>query len=459
MQLWGGRFNKSTDKLVQLFNSSLGFDKRLYQEDITASCTWAKGLEKAGVLTKSETKTILSGLEKIRIEFIAKTFIFDENDEDIHTAVERRLTEIIGSVAGKLHTGRSRNDQVATDFRLWTIHACSTLMEHIVSLQNELIKSAADNLNTPMPGYTHLQPAQPITWGLWSLSHFWPLQRDMQRLTQIQERTSSLPLGSAALAGTSFDIDRAKLAADLDFKSISENSLDAVSDRDFAAEFLFITAMIGVHLSRLSEQLILFSSSEFGFVSLDDGYTTGSSLLPQKKNPDTLELTRGKSGRLIGNLTGLLVTLKGLPSAYDKDLQEDKEYLFDSADTLNLALPVMSGLISTLKINAGKMSASILPTLSATDMADYLVDKGVPFREAHGIVGKLVLLSEKHGKDLTALSLDEMKTISQHFAEDVMKIFDVETALERRAVIGGTSSKYLHIQLQAANKALNNLST
>lgn len=457
MRLWGGRFNKSTDKLVQMFNSSLSFDKRLYQEDITASCSWAKGLEKVGVLTKSEIETILDGLEKVRIEFVEDKFRFDENDEDIHTAVERRLTEIIGPVAGKLHTGRSRNDQVATDFRLWTIHACSKLVEHIVNLQSELIKSAADNLNTPMPGYTHLQPAQAITWGLWSLSHFWPLQRDVQRLTQVQERTSSLPLGSAALAGTSFAIDRAKLAADLAFTSISENSLDAVSDRDFAAEFLFSTAMIGIHLSRLSEQLILYSSSEFGFVSLDDGYTTGSSLLPQKKNPDTLELTRGKSGRLVGNLTGLLTTLKGLPSAYDKDLQEDKEYLFSSADTLNLALPVMSGLISTLTINADKMSSSIIPTLSATDMADHLVGKGVPFREAHGLVGKLVLLAEHHNKDLTALSLDEMKTISQHFTEDVMEVFNVESALDKRAVIGGTSSKYLHKQLQAANTALTKL--
>ena len=456
MQLWGGRFNKSTDKLVQIFNSSLSFDKRLYQEDITASCSWTKGLKKAGVLTNSETETILSGLEKVRIEFVEDKFRFDETDEDIHTAVERRLTEIIGPVAGKLHTGRSRNDQVATDTRLWTIHACSNLVEHIVNLQSELIKSATDNLNTPMPGYTHLQPAQPITWGLWSLSHFWPLQRDVQRLIQVQERTSSLPLGSAALAGTSFAIDRVELAAELEFNSISENSLDAVSDRDFAAEFLFSTAMIGIHLSRLSEQLILFSSSEFGFVSLDDGYTTGSSLLPQKKNPDTLELTRGKSGRLVGNLTGLLITLKGLPSAYDKDLQEDKEYLFDSADTLNLALPVMAGVISTLNINADKMLDSILPTLSATDMADYLVGKGVPFREAHGLVGKLVLLAEQHGKDLTTLSLDKMKTISQHFTEDVMEVFNVEAALERRAVIGGTSSEYLHKQLQAANKALKN---
>ena len=456
MQLWGGRFNKSTDKLVQIFNSSLSFDKRLYQEDITASCSWTKGLKKAGVLTNSETETILSGLEKVRIEFVEDKFRFDETDEDIHTAVERRLTEIIGPVAGKLHTGRSRNDQVATDTRLWTIHACSNLVEHIVNLQSELIKSATDNLNTPMPGYTHLQPAQPITWGLWSLSHFWPLQRDVQRLIQVQERTSSLPLGSAALAGTSFAIDRVELAAELEFKSISENSLDAVSDRDFAAEFLFSTAMIGIHLSRLSEQLILFSSSEFGFVSLDDGYTTGSSLLPQKKNPDTLELTRGKSGRLVGNLTGLLITLKGLPSAYDKDLQEDKEYLFDSADTLNLALPVMAGVISTLNINADNMLDSILPTLSAIDMADYLVGKGVPFREAHGLVGKLVLLAEQHGKDLNTLSLDKMKTISQHFTEDVMEVFNVEAALERRAVIGGTSSEYLHKQLQAANKALKN---
>ena len=315
---------------------------------------------------------------------------------------------------------------------------------------------ATNNLNTPMPGYTHLQPAQPITWGLWSLSHFWPLQRDIQRLSQVQDRASSLPLGSAALAGTSFAIDRAELAADLGFNSISENSLDAVSDRDFAAEFLFSTAMIGVHLSRLSEQLILFSSSEFGFVSLDDAYTTGSSLLPQKKNPDTLELTRGKSGRLIGNLTGLLTTLKGLPSAYDKDLQEDKEYLFNSTDTLILALPVMSGVISTLNINIDKMSDSISPTLSATDMADYLVHKGIPFREAHGIVGELVLLAEKQGQDLTALSLDEMQSISQHFTEDVMETFDIQKALERRAVIGGTSSKSLDIQLQSAKDSLAN---
>jgi len=457
MQLWGGRFNKSTDKLVQMFNSSLEFDKRLYEEDITASCTWTKGLEQAGVLSNSEAKTILNGLEKIRLEFADKKFIFDDNDEDIHTAVERRLTEIIGSVAGKLHTGRSRNDQVATDFRLWTMHTCSKLVNHIVKLQSTLIESAAGNLNTPMPGYTHLQPAQPITWGHWSLSHFWPLQRDIQRLTQVQERTSSLPLGSAALAGTSFAIDRAKLAADLEFNSISENSLDAVSDRDFAADFLFSTAMIGIHLSRLSEQLILFNSSEFSFVSLDDAYTTGSSLLPQKKNPDTLELTRGKSGRLIGNLTGLLTTLKGLPSAYDKDLQEDKEYLFDSTDTLILALPVMSGVISTLKINADNMSASILPTLSATDMADYLVDKGVPFREAHGIVGQLVLLAEKQGQDLTTLSLNEMQAISQHFTEDIMDAFDVNTALERRGAIGGTSSKSLDIQLQSAKDALSKL--
>ncbi|MBH28426.1 MAG: argininosuccinate lyase [Chloroflexi bacterium] len=456
MQLWGGRFNKSTDKLVQMFNSSLGFDKRLYQEDITASCTWTKGLERAGVLTTSEAKTILNGLAKVRSEFAENKFIFHENDEDIHTAVERRLTEIIGAVAGKLHTGRSRNDQVATDFRLWTMHTCSKLVDHIINLQSTLIDSATENLNTPMPGYTHLQPAQPITWGLWSLSHFWPLQRDIQRLTQVKERASSLPLGSAALAGTSFAIDRAELAADLEFNSISENSLDAVSDRDFAAEFLFTAAMIGIHLSRLSEQLILFSSSEFGFVSLDDAYTTGSSLLPQKKNPDTLELTRGKSGRLIGNLTGLLTTLKGLPSAYDKDLQEDKEYLFDSTDTLILALPVMSGVISTLKLNTNKMLDSILPALSATDMADYLVDKGIPFREAHGIVGELVLLAEKQEQDLTTLSLHEMQSISQHFAEDVMETFDTKKALERRAIIGGTSSKYLDIQLQSAKESLAN---
>tara|TARA_B100000945_G_scaffold320849_1_gene332417 strand:+ start:2724 stop:4118 length:1395 start_codon:yes stop_codon:yes gene_type:complete len=451
MKLWGGRFSKATDELVQQFNSSIDIDKRLYKEDIEASLAWANALQTTGILSKNELQSITSGLNQIKTEFVEKKFIFAQKDEDIHTAVERRLTELIGETAGKLHTGRSRNDQVTTDFRIWVLNACSILIKNIIELQKELISNASENLNTPMPGYTHLQLAQPITWGLWILSHFWPLQRDIERLQQTQERTSKIPLGSAALAGTSLNINRQKIAKQLNFNEVSENSLDAVSDRDFAAEFLFCTSLIGIHLSRLSEQLILYSSAEFSFVILDDAYTTGSSLMPQKKNPDTLELTRGKSGRLIGNLTSLLTTLKGLPSAYDKDLQEDKEPVFDSFDTLNITLPVMSGLISSLQINTSKMSANISPSLAATDIADYLVDKNIPFRMAHNLVGKLVSLSEQLQKPLNDLSEIEMQTISKHFNLDIKKLFDVKTQLERRNVTGATSRIALQEQLDKAN--------
>ena len=453
-KLWGGRFSKATDSLAHQLNASLPFDVRLYDEDITASIAWARGLVGAGVLTAEEAETIVAGLEQVRAEFQAMKITFAPADEDIHTAVERRLTEIAGPVGGKLHTGRSRNDQVATDFRLWVMRAVDQLLEKVADLQLALLESARSYLNLPMPGYTHLQHAQPVTWGHWVLSHFWPLTRDVRRLKAVRAAAAVLPLGSAALAGTAFPIDRQALADELGFETISPNSLDAVSDRDFVSGFLYTAAMLGLHLSHLSEQLIIFSSAEFGFVQLDDAYTTGSSLMPQKKNPDTLELTRGKAGRLIGNLTGLLATLKGLPSSYDKDLQEDKEPVFDSFDTLELVLPVMAGLIRTLQPQPERMAAQLEPGLLATDLADYLVKRGVPFRQAHELVGQAVQLAEEKGIALTELTLADLRSISDQFGEDVEEVFNFEASLASRAVQGGTAPEALQEQMTAAEEML-----
>jgi argininosuccinate lyase len=416
-KLWGGRFAKGTDALVHEFNASLRFDQRLAAQDVAGSQAWARGLVGAGVLTQAEADTIIAGLAQVGKELADGRFPFHPADEDIHTAVERRLTELVGPVGGKLHTGRSRNDQVATDFRLWLLDACDQVTALLTDLQRALIDSAAANLNLPMPGYTHLQHAQPVTWGHWVLSHFWPLVRDQERLAQVRQRTAVLPLGSGALAGTAFSIDRQALADQLGFAAISQNSLDGVSDRDFAADFLYTATMIGLHLSRVSEQLVLFSSSEFGFVRLDDGYSTGSSLMPQKKNPDTLELTRGKSGRLLGHLVGLLTTLKGLPSSYDKDLQEDKEPVFDAFDTLRLIIPIMAGLFRTLTLRPERMAQQLEPNLLATDLADYLVKQGVPFRQAHHLVGEVVQLAENRSMPLTALTLTDLQAVSEKFGE------------------------------------------
>jgi argininosuccinate lyase len=453
--LWNGRFQKPTAVLVRQYHDSLPFDRRLFEQDITGSVAWARGLVGAGVLTAAEAETIVTGLEQVRREFAAGTFEFAPGDEDIHTAVERRLTELVGPVGGKLHTGRSRNDQVATDFRLWVMGAIEQVQSHLRELQAALLESAAADLHTPMPGYTHLQHAQPITWGHWALSHFWPLQRDQERWAQVGGRTAVLPLGSAALAGSAYPVDRAALAAALGFAAISQNSLDAVSDRDFAADFLYAAAMTGLHLSRLSEQLILFSSAEFGFVDLDDAYSTGSSIMPQKKNPDTLELTRGKSGRLIGHLMGLLTTLKGLPSTYDKDLQEDKEPVFDAFDTLALALPVMAGLIATLQLRPERMAAQLEPGLLATDLADYLVkEKGMPFRQAHHIVGAVVQLAEEKGVLLTELSEADLQAVSAELGEGTTAVFNFTASLASRQVPGGTAPAALRDQLEAARKVM-----
>ncbi|MCB0058017.1 MAG: argininosuccinate lyase, partial [Caldilineaceae bacterium] len=372
-KLWGGRFTGKTDPLMEQFNASIVFDKQMWRVDLSGSQAYARALERAGLLTAAEAEQIVDGLEQVAGEWARGEFTIVEGDEDIHTANERRLTELIGSVAGKLHTGRSRNDQVATDVRLWLREEIAHLRRHQRDLIATAVERAAEEIDILMPGYTHLQPAQPVRWSHWLLSHVWAWQRDASRLDELAARVNVMPLGSGALAGNPFAIDRVRLAEDLGFAGITYNSMDGVSDRDFIAEFLFWAALTMIHLSRLAEDLIVYSSHEFGFVTLADAYSTGSSLMPQKKNPDALELLRGKSGRSMGQLTGLMATLKGLPSTYNKDLQEDKEPLFDAVTSLSGSLQIACGVLSTLAINPPFMRAALVPEMLATDLAEYLV--------------------------------------------------------------------------------------
>jgi argininosuccinate lyase len=447
--LWGGRFNAKLDEQAFALNASLAFDKRLAQQDVKGSVAWADVLTQAGVLTQTESKQIISGLEGVAVELESGSFNFDPSDEDIHSAIERRLGERIGSLAGKLHTGRSRNDQVATDFRLWMLDTLPVLDAAIKGFQSSLVMVAEPHRFTLMPGYTHLQRAQPVTLAHWLLSHFWALQRDRDRLADLRDRVAILPLGCGALAGTAFPVDREALTKALGFDSPAPNSLDAVSDRDFAAEYLFCTAMIGVHLSKLAENVILFTTAEFGFFELSDAFSTGSSLMPQKKNPDLFELARGKAGTLIGLLVGLLSTLKGLPSTYDKDLQEDKIPVFLSTDTLLAILPVLAGALETMTVNDKRMLAAIDSSMLATDLADYLVRKGVPFREAHVIVGKAVLLAAEKGDSLEKLTLNEWQALGS-FEADVYQVFDPMKSVEQRNATGGTSPDSVEKQIQKA---------
>lgn len=449
MTLWSGRFSGKLDAAAWLLNASLPFDQRLAAQDARGSIAWAGAIFKAGVLTTAEHESIVNGLNQIAAEFAQNIFTFHESDEDIHTAVERRLGELIGAAAGKLHTGRSRNDQVATDFRLWIMDAIGQLHSAIGILQSALLQLAEKHAETLMPGYTHLQRAQPVTLAHWLMSHFWPLERDKDRLTDLRDRVAVLPLGCGALAGTAFDIDREALAMTLGFDLPAQNSLDAVSDRDFAAEFLFCAAMIGVHLGKLSEQMVLFTTAEFGFFELSDAYSTGSSLMPQKKNPDLFELGRGKAGTLIGLLAGMLATLKGLPSTYDKDLQEDKAPVFQAFDTLTVILPVLAGALETMTIRPEKMLAAIDPAMLATDWADYLVRKGVSFREAHAAVGKAVRAAAEKGISLEQLSLNEMQAPGS-FESDARQVFDPLESVKRRNATGGTSPDSVRKQLKTA---------
>jgi argininosuccinate lyase len=454
MALWGGRFSEPTDDDLRRLNDSLPFDRRLWAQDIAGSMAYARAIAAAGVISGAEAETILTGLEQIRAEFETGQFAFAPGDEDIHTAVERRLVELVGPGGGRLHTGRSRNDQVATDFRLWAMQAGDQIDPLLNEVQAALIDQAEAHVETPMPGYTHLQPAQPITAGHWLMSYLWMLVRDRDRLADARRRTNVSPLGSGALAGTPLNIDRDRLAADLGFASASRNSLDVVSDRDFVAELLFVYSLIGVHLSRLAEDVILYSNPAFGFITLDDRYSTGSSLMPQKRNADPMELARGKAGRLIGRLAGFLATLKGLPAGYNKDLQEDKEALFDAVDTLIALLPVITGVIRTLRLNPDAMRSALTDDMLATDLADYLVRRGMPFREAHHVIGQIVRLAAQQGITLAAVPLALMQQISPLFESDVSAVFDFETAVARRAAVGGTAPAAVREQIAAARQLL-----
>ena len=452
MTLWGGRFSAKLNDHAWDLNSSLPVDQRMALQDVEGSRAWAEALQCVGILTHKEHISISNGLAAIKEEFASGRFSFVPSDEDIHTAVERRLSELIGEAAGKLHTGRSRNDQVATDFRLWMLQNIPVLHAAVNDLQSALIEQAEKAGETIMPGYTHLQRAQPILLAHWWLSHYWPLQRDQARLNDLTARVSVLPLGSGALAGAPFEIDRMRLAKALGFADVSRNSIDAVSDRDFAAEYLFCATMIGIHLSKLAEQIILYTSTEFGFFELADAYSTGSSLMPQKKNPDVFELTRGKAGGLLGLFTGLLATLKGLPSTYDKDLQEDKAPVFQATDTLCAILPVITGALRTITVKPARLQGAIDASMMATDLADYLVGKGVPFRRAHEITGRVIRAAGEQQISLTQISLAEYQAISPTFDVDVYQVFDPMKSIQKRNAIGGTSPQSVKNQLAGIRK-------
>ncbi len=454
MTLWGGRFSTKLNDQAWDLNTSLPVDQRMALQDVDGSLAWADAIHKAGILSDEEHGQITRGLVAVRAEFVSGEFSFVPADEDIHTAVERRLSELIGTAAGKLHTGRSRNDQVATDFRLWMLQAIPELDAALKNLQAALVEQAELAGETLMPGYTHLQRAQPILLAHWWLSHFHPLGRDRQRLADLTKRVSVLPLGCGALAGTPVPVDRVALAESLGFAEPASNSLDSVSDRDFAAEFLFCATLTGVHLSKLAEQIVLYTSAEFGFFELSDAYSTGSSLMPQKKNPDVFELTRGKAGTLIGLLTGLLATLKGLPSTYDKDLQEDKAPVFQAADTLLMMLPVLAGAIQTITAKPKRMRAAIDSFMMATDLADYLVGKGIPFRETHAIAGKAVRAAAEKGIGLDQISLEAYQALCPAFEADVYQVLDPMKSIEKRNAIGGTSPEAVKNQIVGVKRLL-----
>lgn len=452
--MWGGRFSGSLDEHMRRFNDSFPVDRRLWAQDIRGSVAWANGLHGAGMLSSDERDQLVHGLEHVAAEFASDNFVSIVSDEDIHTAVERRLGEIVGAVAGKLHTGRSRNDQVATDTRLWTLDALDHVDDAIRDVQSALIEQAESMGDAVMPGYTHLQRAQPVLVAHGLLAHFWALQRDRERLHDARKRVAVLPLGSGALAGTAFQIDRQALAHELGFDAISQNSIDATSDRDFIVEILAAWALLGIHLSRFAEDWIIWSSSEYGFVRLSDAFSTGSSLMPQKKNPDSLELTRGKSGRLVGNLVSIVTILKGLPSAYDKDLQEDKTPLFDSYDTLLLTLPVVAGAIRTATFNTERMKNAIDDAMLATDIADHLVRNGVPFREAHHKAGRLVREAEQRHVNLRDLPSEFVVSVHASLADVYHDLFDVRRSLAMRNVDGGTAFEAVANQIELARSLI-----
>ncbi|MSR35879.1 MAG: argininosuccinate lyase [Gemmatimonadetes bacterium] len=452
--LWGGRFEGGLAPEMRTLNLSLDVDRRLWREDVRGSRAWARALVGAGVLSEEEGKRIDAGLERVAARLATGAAFDGAGDEDVHSLVERLLFEEAGDVAGKLHTGRSRNDQVATDLRMWGMGAGRDLEHAVADLCRALANLAERGVDVILPGYTHLQQGQPIRAAQWALAHLWAFDRDRERLRRAVDAAGALPLGSGAIAGCPFPVDRDALAHMLGFRRPSENSVDAVGDRDWALDLAYAGAMVGVHLSRLGEDLMLFTSLEFGFVRLADGYSTGSSLMPQKRNPDVAELARGKAGRLTGNLMALLTLVKGLPTGYNRDLQEDKRTLFDTADTLLTTVPAVAGAIATAEFRPERIRAVMDTQLLATDLADLLVRRGVPFRTSHEAVGRLVRRAEEQGVPLAELPVDAFLEVAPEFGEDVHQVFDWERSVESRAAPGGTARAAVEAQLVEARRRL-----
>jgi argininosuccinate lyase len=449
-RLWGGRFESGPAEALTRLSVSVQFDWRLAPYDLLASAAHARVLHQAGLLDDDELARLLAALDGLSRACRSGEFRPAATDEDVHTALERGLLERVGALGGKLRAGRSRNDQVATDLRLYLRDHVRLIVSRVAELQTALLAQAAGHLDTPVPGMTHLQHAQPVVFAHQLLAHAHAFTRDVGRLQDWDKRAAVSPLGAGALAGSSLPLDPEAVAAELGFDSAAPNSMDAVSDRDFAAEFCFAAALLGVHLSRLGEEIVLWSSHEFGWVEIDDAYATGSSIMPQKKNPDVAELARGKAGRLIGGLTALLTTLKGLPLTYNRDLQEDKEPVFDAVDTLLLVLPALAGLVSTLRIHAERMAAGASTGFAlATDLAEYLVRRGVPFREAHEVVGHLVVWCQVHDCDLPDVSDEDLVKISAYLTPDIREVLSVTGALEARKAYGGTAPARVAEQLAA----------
>ncbi len=451
-QMWGGRFALGPSEALHALNRSLPVDHRLWPQDVAASKAWVHALGRVGVLAPAEEAALLDGLDRVA-ERLADGAAVGAPDEDIHTLVERLLYEEVGSAAGKLHTGRSRNDQVATDLRLWTLGAIDQLDADLAQLGSTLVARARDGMDDLLPGYTHGQRAQPVRWAYVLLAHAWPLVRDRQRLADARRRTAELPLGSGALAGSGFPVDRVLLKEALGFRALSPNALDATGDRDFVAEVLFALALGGSHLSRLAAELQTYASAEFGFVKLSDAFSTGSSLMPQKRNPDVLELARAKSARLLGDLVALLATLKGIPAGYSKDLQEDKALLFDAFDTVALVLPAVTGAVASLTTDPERMRAALDASLRATDLADLLVEAGVPFRESHGLVGRLVLEAERAAVPLDRVLPAVAAVIHPALGAAVAQLGTWEDSIEGRATPGGSARQSVAQQLEELRKA------
>lgn len=455
MALWSGRFEQGVSEFTQEFGASLPVDRAMYHQDIAGSKAHARMLAEQGVISFDDAAAIALGLDEIEASIDAGDFVFDINDEDIHMAIEKVLTQKIGDAGARLHTGRSRNDQVITDTRLYAKQLARDLQEVNLCLQEALLELAAQNMDVILPGYTHMQHAQPVLLAHHLMAYFWMFARDYDRLAQAYAAADANPLGSAALAGTTYPLDRAQTTAELDFATMIPNSMDAVSDRDFLLDLDYACSVSMIHLSRLSEEIILWSTSEFGFITLSDAYSTGSSIMPQKKNPDFAELIRGKSGRVVGDLMALLMTMKSLPLAYNKDLQEDKEGVIDACKTLHDCYVCMTGMIATVTINKEAMAAQAKKGyLAATDVADYLAKKGMPFRKAHEVVGHLVLLCDKRGCDLDDLTLEDFKAESDLFEADITQALNLEAIVAARTTYGGTGNAVVADQLELGRTRL-----